>query len=126
MAQHPDADEIRLRKIATDASDEAAFTDEFLANGTAVVVVRTEPSESGTQFSLVRPKRSRMLGYVKSAYVTLDPVLEDEDSEDSEGEYSEHSEDEGVFAAPLPATPHCLPPLGATAECCAAAPHPSL
>ena len=98
VAKHPSANEIRLRKLATTAEEEDVFTDEFLDNGTAIVVIKTEQAQGGVEFSLVKVKRSRTMGYVKSAYLELDPVVPPAAESDSESDFSVMSEGEGERA----------------------------
>ena len=89
MVKHPEAPDVRLRRIATVSTDESAFTDEYLDNGTEVMVLKTE-LVNDTKFILVRPKRTIILGYMKGEYVVMD-LAEEFDDDD----FSEHSEDEG-------------------------------
>ena len=60
---------VRLRREATDSSDESVFLDVFANNGTEVVVLEKTVTNNGTDFYLVVVKdgRSREKGFVKSA-----------------------------------------------------------
>ena len=125
VVKHPEAPDVRLRRIATVSTDESAFTDEYLDNGTEVMVLKTE-LVNDTKFILVRPKRTRILGYMKGEYVVMD-LAEEFDDDD----FSEHSEDEGSdcpssYPDITPITAHCLttlPHRTASSHCLIALPH---
>ena len=79
------------------------FTDEFLSNGALVAVIKEEVS-NGVAFSCVRLKRSRVIGWLKTEYLVLDPIepeeAEDKGSDDDDDDYfslhGDSDEDEGV------------------------------
>ena len=107
--RHPsgehDVPSVRLRREATDSSDESVFLDVFANNGTEVVVLEKTVTNNGTDFYLVVVKdgRSREKGFVKSEYIVRREreVHEEEGASDGESDSeSEQEETDGAESEP--------------------------